>query len=907
MAASVEQFQTIHTEGAILPPDVLQRIAAGELEGLDPATYHLSTGTKTKEAISQSWTQLLRYWKDFQAARKLILPSDETGALATREKWLLPLFQELGYGRLTTSKAPEIDGKLFPIERFWQHIPIHLIGCKLDLDHRTKGARGAATAIPHSMVQEFLNRSDEHAWAFLSNGLQLRLLRDSAALSRQSYVEFDLESMMDGEVYSDFAVLWLVCHQSRLEGDKPEDFWLEKWSKLAQEQGTRILEDLRVGVQKAIEALGRGFISHPRNDALIVRLQSGTLTKEDYYRQILRIVYRLLFLFVAEDRGLLHPPAPSDENLRAKHQAACDRYDRFYSLRRLRDLAETYRGSKHTDLWYSLSLLFDALGKPEDCAQLALSAFGSFLWSRGATSDLSGPAPTDVASVNAPALIRNEDLLDAVRALAFVERNRVLRAVNYRNLGSVELGSVYESLLELHPQINIPGRSFALDVAAGNERKTTGSFYTPDSLVQCLLDSALEPVVAEATKGKNGPEAEKAILHLKVCDPAVGSGHFLIAAAHRLARHLARARTGESEPSPQDYQHALRDVIGHCLYGVDLNPMAVELCKISLWMEALEPGKPLSFLDHRIVVGNSLLGTTPALLARGIPEAAFEPIEGDDKAYCREFKKQNKDERKGQGLLFGHQHPWEQLGNLATSLTQIDALPDDSVVDIRTKEQRYADLVNSSAYESGRLLADAWCAAFIWKKTKEFDYPITEKVLRDIERNPNSIAPWIKQEIIRLSDKYQFFHWHLAFPDIFIPRPNPDREDVTGWSGGFNVSLGNPPWERIQVEAAQFFSLLRPDLVEMKRSDRERAIEELEKEDPVLLQAWQDQRRLDLATTAFLKSSGRYPYSTQKNINSYAVFCELGITFIAPNGRMGMISQSGIATDDIMKPLFQYL
>ncbi len=730
MARSVEQFQTIHSEGAILPPDVLQRIATGELEGLDPTTYHLPSGTKTKEAISQSWTRLLRYWKDFQAARKLILESDETGTLATREKWLLPLFQELGYGRLTTSKAPEIDGKLFPIERFWQHIPIHLIGCKLQLDHRTKGARGAATAIPHSMVQEFLNRSAEHAWAFLSNGLQLRILRDSAALSRQSYVEFDLESMMDGEVYADFAVLWLVCHQSRLEGDKPEDCWLEKWSKLAQEQGTRILEDLRIGVQKAIEALGRGFISHPRNDGLIARLQSGTLSTQDYYRQILRIVYRLLFLFVAEDRGLLHPPVPSDDKLRSAHDEACGRYDRFYSLRRLRDLAESYRGSKHADLWHSLSLLFDALGQPDGCPQLAIPAFGSFLWSRNAAPDLSGPPQLGIASSNAPAFIRNEDLLDAVRALAFVERNRVLRAVNYRNLGSVELGSVYESLLELHPQINIPGRSFTLNIAAGNERKTTGSFYTPDSLVQCLLDSALEPVVAEAIKGKSGIEAAKAILNLKVCDAAVGSGHFLIAAAHRLAHHLARARTGESEPSPQDYQRALRDIIGHCLYGVDLNPMAVELCKISLWMEALEPGKPLGFLDHRIVVGNSLLGTTPALVSRGIPDAAFEPIEGDDKAYCRGFRKQNKDERSKmpQLQLYRDVHrPWEHLGNLAASLVQLNALPDDSVADVRTKEQRYTDLVNSSAYESGQLLADAWCAAFVWKKTKDFDYPITEK------------------------------------------------------------------------------------------------------------------------------------------------------------------------------------
>ena len=172
----------------------------------------------------------------------------------------------------------------------------------------------------------------------------------------------------------------------------------------------------------------------------------------------------------------------------------------------------------------------------------------------------------------------------------------MLRPVDYKNLGAEELGGVYESLLALTPQISADGARFTFAEFAGNERKTSGSYYTPDSLVQCLLDSALDPVVEEAIKGKTGAEAEKAILALKVCDPAVGSGHFLVGAAHRLARHLARVRAlaqGESEPSPLLYQHALRDVIGRCLYGVDINPMAAELCQVSLWLEALEPGKPL--------------------------------------------------------------------------------------------------------------------------------------------------------------------------------------------------------------------------------------------------------------------------------------------------------------------------
>src|SRR5439155_3186724 len=131
---------------------------------------------------------------------------------------------------------------------------IHLIGCRVDLDHRVAGVAGAARSSPHSLVQELLNRSDAHLWGLVSNGLRLRILRDNASLTRQAYVEFDLEAMMEGEVYADFVLLWLVCHQSRLEAEHPKDCWLEKWSQTAREQGTRALDHLRQGVEVAIVA-----------------------------------------------------------------------------------------------------------------------------------------------------------------------------------------------------------------------------------------------------------------------------------------------------------------------------------------------------------------------------------------------------------------------------------------------------------------------------------------------------------------------------------------------------------------------------------------------------------------------------------------------------------------------------
>ena len=484
-------FTTINVSGAMLPPDLLAKIAdlnknAGKdkIPGLSPESYHLPEGSKLTEAIARSWAVVQAHWRAFTAAREELDESDG-GTSLTNERWLLPLFKEFEYGRLTTTDAPEIDEKTYAIKRFYNNSPIHLIGCNLPLDKRTKGAVGAATASPHAMVQEFLNRSDDHLWAFLSNGLQLRILRDNVSLSRQAFVEFDLEAMMNGEIYADFALLWLLCHQSRVEAERQDDCWLEQWSKLAREAGTRVLKDLRAGVQNAIEALGRGFVGHPRNDELRAKLQeSGTLTKDDFYRQLLRIVYRLLFLFVAEDRGLLHPE-DADES-------ACELYDNHYSTRRLRDMSDNLRGSKHADLWHSLSLVFARL-ESEGCPQLGLIGLGSFLWRQDSTTDLLGPAQS--GEQHDAVLITNDDLLTAIRALAFVEQDKTRRAVDYRNLGSEELGSVYESLLELHPEINAAAKQFDLKTAAGNERKTTGSYYTPDSLVQCLLDSALDPVV----------------------------------------------------------------------------------------------------------------------------------------------------------------------------------------------------------------------------------------------------------------------------------------------------------------------------------------------------------------------------------------------------------------------------
>jgi hypothetical protein len=173
--------------------------------------------------------------------------------------------------------------------------------------------------------------------------------------------------------------------------------------------------------------------------------------------------------------------------------------------------------------------------------------------------------------------------------------------------------------------------------------------------VALVLKEALDPVVERKLKeaGEDPKAQEEALLSLKVIDPAAGSGHFLLGAARRLGRRLAQIRTGEEEPSPEAYRQAVRDVVRNCLYAVDLNPLAVELCRVALWMESHVPGRPLSFLDHRVKVGNSLVGVLdPGALAGGIPKEAYEPKAGDEKEVAKGARKANEMALKGCQDLF---------------------------------------------------------------------------------------------------------------------------------------------------------------------------------------------------------------------------------------------------------------
>lgn len=876
---AVESFVGVRVQGGLLPAELLSRLQTDQLAGQAPADYHLAAGETVREAANRAWAYLTGVWAAYrQAAEKL--PETDRGTTLTRERWLLILLRELDYGRVSTTAAGglPIDDKRVPISHEWQHVPIHLLGHRVDLDRRTVGVAGAASSSPQSMVQELLNRSDAHLWGILSNGLTLRLLRDSTSLVGSAYIEFDLEAIFDGDLFSDFLLLYRLCHQSRLEvrdPDKgPASCWLEAWRTESLESGSRALNQLRDGVVEAITTLGTGFLAHPANAHLRDRIAEGTLREADINHGLLRVVYRLLFTFVAEDRGLLLDPNADPE--------ARKRYRDYFSTERLRRTSRRRRGTRHSDQWRALNVVWDGLGSVEGRPELGLVGIGGLF----ETSPLDLFGGCDLS---------NEALLKAVRHLSLVTEasSKVRRVVDYRNLGAEELGSIYEALLEFVPSWNAEKRQFELLSAAGNDRKSTGSYYTPTSLIDCLLDSALDPVLDRAAREAD-PEA--ALLALTVCDPACGSGHFLVAAARRIAKRVAAIRTGDPEPPPERVREALSGVVGRCIFGVDLNPLAAELAKVSLWLETLEPGRPLAFLDAQVKVGNSLVGATPALLADGVPDEAFAPIEGDDKKTAAALRKQNKAERAGQDDLFGgtgtNLDPAVagQFGDLVRGARPA------SLADIHARQQQLKALDASPALARHRLVADAWCAAFVWPMQPGGPPAVTDRSLHALERG-EGVANSTLAMIRELASEYRFFHWHLEFPHLFQAG---EVADGQGWDGGFDVVLGNPPWERVKLQEQEFFAVRDPEIAAAPNAAaRKRAIRKLSESEhgESLFNEFQAALRRASGESHVLRNSGRYPLTGRGDINTYAVFAELSRNLTAPRGRMGMILPTGIATD----------
>lgn len=872
-------FTAIRIEGGILPPEFLAVIAGSQAKHQAGSDYGLTRSLSLKEEIARYWRIANDLYTAYAERRdRTNVNRIEVGV----DDWLVPLLKEvLGFDDLSAVRPITLGDRTFPITHvaFGGAVPVLLTTHEYDLDRADPrfGEEGRRRA-PHGLMQELLNASDDALWGIVANGTKLRLLRDNPSLTRPAHIEADLDLIFAEQLYPDFAALWLLAHASRLKpvDGKASNAILERWRAEAHETGERALDHLRDGVTEALKQLGNGFLQHPENEPLRVALADGRLSAEGYFQELLRLVYRLLFLFTAEERDLLHGPGATDE------QRAI--YAQGYGLARLRDRALKRRHyDRHHDLWQGLKIVFRALASGEPA--LALPALGGLF------------APEQCPYLEG-GFVSNERLLEAIRALAFFRTAAGLARVNYRDMDTEELGSVYESLLELHPVIDVDATPWTFgfvgegngEKTKGSERKLTGSYYTPAALVNELIKSALEPVMADAIRS-HPRDPRPAILNLKIVDPACGSGHFLLAAARRLAAEIARIEAGSDTPDEAARQHALREVVQHCIFGVDRNPLAVELCRTALWIETIEPGKPLSFLDHHIQCGDSLVGVLdPKIITQGIPDEAYKPLTGDDREICNALKKRNREaeNRARHGDLFVR----EAASHYRAPAVSLDDMPEESLADVATKRERWQRLHQDPDYLREKHRADLFTAAFFAPKTRATaeTVPVTEDLLSLADGQ--TTRPGVIEYAETLALTHRFFHWHLAFSDIMQ-------------KGGFDVVLGNPPWEVSQLGEEEYFAAKAPHVTSLKGAQRKAAISALEQTNPRLWAAYREDLRTIEATNAFVRSSGRYSLTAYGKLNLYALFAEHAMRLTNPHGRAGIIVQSGIATDDGNKAFFE--
>lgn len=901
-------YQAIRIEGGLIPADELARLTSLQDPDRTEQTethYGIPKGLKLRDEIARYWKIALNLWADFQPQHQR---TDLNAHDLTLREFLLPLLRNaLGYADLKTGAVIEASGHAYNIGHLSGdgRVPLILAAHGQDLDApadrfgETNPETGKVRRrSPFMLAQEALNASDASLWAIVSNGLRLRILRDNPSLTRPVYVEVDLEAIFNEELYADFVAFWLLAHASRFampqpggeaKPSGPADCPWERWRNAGQESGVRARDRLRVGVADALRALGTGFLSHRDNSALREALQQENgLTRQAFFEELLGLVYRFIFLATVEDRTdvttgqplIFTPDSPDDTR---------QRYLAGYSLTWLRERA-VRRSSfdTHSDLWQALTITFDALARGEPA--LGLPALGGLF-------DREQCVHLDVAQ------IENRWLLDAVFHLGYFREPTGLTRVNYRDMGPEELGSVYESLLELVPDPQNLAQPHAARLAfvgdddadastRGNTRKLTGSYYTPDPLVQELIKSALEPVIADTVKA-NPQQPVEALLQLTICDPACGSGHFLLSAGRRLADEVAKLRAPGGAPSQADYRHALRDVVSHCIFGVDKNPMAIALAKTALWLEAYTPDRPLSFLDHHLQVGDALLGVLdPKVLENGIPDEAYVVLSGDDKETASALKKQNKADLKSwkaiaAGDLFAR-------SDWVTQADAVEHLADDSLAGIAAKRAAWAQAEDAAKHSTLARLADTYVAAFLAPKLPQNAQRIPlSGYLWGLINNEQS-RPELDAAAHDICRKHGVFHWWLAFPQVRA-------------RGGFSVMLGNPPWEQLQLSEEEFFAQRAPSIAALAGSKRKQAIAALEGEAPWLWAAFNTVKRQTEAANQYFRSCGRFPLSARGKLDTYPLFSETFLQAVSSEGRAGFIVKAGIATDDSNKLYFEYI
>ena len=765
-------YSAINIQGNIISSEILEKVRTEDIRYQRSGDFGMNPSASFRDEINLAWSVSVSNWNAFKLKRESLNETD-TGTAETRRYWILPLLQVLGY-EVTTSTAEVINGKSYAISHRASNkdgFPIHIIGVNQSLDKRAES--GGTRLSPHALVQEYLN-NNEHMYALVSNGRFLRILRDATRLSRLSYLEFDLEQIMEEGLYVEFALLYRMLHASRMPEkiDSGADCILEFYHQEALASGSRIRERLSLAVENSIKELANGLLKNPSNQELRDKVLSQQIHAKEYYLYILRLVYRVLFLLVIEERKLIYPDK-RDEDLNRKRSI----YYNFYSIQRLTKLAEklVYIDPRKTDLWQSLITNFSLFEYEQYGKKLGISPLGAGIFAPDALGMLS------------TLLLDNETFLKVLRYLVTFENENGQRVrVNYADLDVEEFGSVYEGLLDYDPEIKENAGQPFFGFVKGNDRSSSGSHYTPEELVRPLIKHSLDYLIEDKLKET---DPEKGLLSLKICDVACGSGHILLSAARRVGFELAKARSKEDQPTPSVLRIAIRDVIRNCIYGVDFNPLAVELCKVALWLEAHEPGEPLNFLDHHIKCGNAIVGLAHrSELENGIADEAFKTLPGDDKDIAKIWRKKNVKERKeraAKALQLKAEFEKSTESSVQEAMAEykvFSQLTETTPEEIERKSNAYKRFIAGKGFTFLKAMADTQVAQFfIPKTTANKDQLMTDGEYRLIL---SGYKGWQDRKVAKataVAFEQRIFHWFIEFPEVFS-------------AGGFDCVLGNPPF-----------------------------------------------------------------------------------------------------------------
>ena len=635
--------------------------------------------------------------------------------------------------------------------------------------------------------------SRDARWCLCCNGRRLRVIDARSTWSRD-YLEFDLALLAEDSDAQN--MLWSLLRRDALASQPP---LLDRAVELSRRHGTEVCRALGAGVLTALRLLVSSISSRGRHSPDVV------------FEQSLTVLYRVLFLLFAEARGALplwHPV-----------------YRDRYSIETL--VTSILRNGSCRGLWEAIRAISRLAHTGCIAGELKVTAFNGRLF-----------APAHAAAFDSTR-VPDRTIRDAVMAVSTTDRpsRSGVRRIAYRDLDVEQLGAVYEQVLEYEAVRD--GDTLALS-RTSDARKATASFYTPRAVTAYLVRRTLEPLV------RNQPA--DAILSLRILDPAMGSGAFLVAACRYLAAAVEQALMTEgrwhpSDITPHDRAQVRREVASRCLYGVDLNPMAVQLARLSMWLATLAHDKPLSFLDHHLVSGDSLIGGSPGDVSRRRGRSRTERLP-----------------------LFDGDETERSMREAVGVRLQIEADPDDSAVVVRAKERLLAALLarDSSLTRWSRVL-DLWCALWFWSGGEAPDQrtfvELAGRLLRQESLLPEHVAGPLLDRAARIAAERRFVHWPLVFPEVFIDNGGAPRQRP-----GFDAVIGNPPWDMVRGDSGDAHV----------RTDR---------------------RAEARGVTSFARSSGVYRVESGGHLNRYQLFLERALQLARSDGRIGFILPSGVTGD----------